>query len=176
MPLLIEPAGTICTNAFCLASEAIRRRQVRTRTIGPDRMVRDSVVADRSPSIGPAAWSLNGDFQMAPTRVPQPRLAEADRPNQAGTIATSRALFELFSTRYSPVVGERRLQERRAMDDHHDIRRGSVLALRGSVVNAHFPDGLPELYSELRAGPERTAASSSKWSATSTRKPRRASL
>ena len=62
------------------------------------------------------------------------------------------------------------------MDDHHDIRRGSVLALRGSVVNAHFPDGLPELYSELRAGPERTAASSSKWSAISTRKPRRASL
>lgn len=38
------------------------------------------------------------------------------------------------------------------MDDQHDFRRGTVLSVRGSVVDAHFPDRLPEFYSELRAG------------------------
>jgi F-type H+-transporting ATPase subunit beta len=38
------------------------------------------------------------------------------------------------------------------MDDQHDCRRGTVLSVRGSVVDAHFPDCLPEFYSELRAG------------------------
>ncbi len=36
--------------------------------------------------------------------------------------------------------------------DHHDLRRGTVLSIRGSVVDARFPGGLPEFYSELRAG------------------------
>ena len=38
------------------------------------------------------------------------------------------------------------------MDEHHDLRRGTVLSVRGSVVDAHFPGRLPEFYSELRAG------------------------
>jgi len=37
-------------------------------------------------------------------------------------------------------------------DNSPDFRRGYVLSVRGSVVDAHFPDRLPELYSELRAG------------------------
>lgn len=37
-------------------------------------------------------------------------------------------------------------------DDDHDFRRGTVLSVRGSVVDAWFPDRLPEFYSELRAG------------------------
>ena len=40
------------------------------------------------------------------------------------------------------------------MDDHHDLRRGTVLSVRGSVVDARFPGGLPEFRSELRAGSE----------------------
>ncbi|MGE0653840.1 MAG: F0F1 ATP synthase subunit beta, partial [Alphaproteobacteria bacterium] len=38
------------------------------------------------------------------------------------------------------------------MDDHHELRRGTVLSVRGSVVDAHFPHHLPEFFSELRAG------------------------
>jgi F-type H+-transporting ATPase subunit beta len=38
------------------------------------------------------------------------------------------------------------------MGDHDDFRRGTVLSVRGSVVDARFPDRLPEFYSELRAG------------------------
>ncbi len=38
------------------------------------------------------------------------------------------------------------------MDDHHDFHRGAVLAVRGSVVDARFPNQLPEVHSELRAG------------------------
>lgn len=38
------------------------------------------------------------------------------------------------------------------MDHQNGFRRGSVLSVRGSVVDARFPDRLPELYSELRAG------------------------
>jgi F-type H+-transporting ATPase subunit beta len=38
------------------------------------------------------------------------------------------------------------------MEDGQDFRKGMVLSVRGSVVDAHFPDRLPELHSELRAG------------------------
>jgi len=38
------------------------------------------------------------------------------------------------------------------MEDGQDFRKGIVLSVRGSVVDAHFPDRLPELHSELRAG------------------------
>src|SRR5690606_30196138 len=38
------------------------------------------------------------------------------------------------------------------MDDHDDPRRGTVLSVRGSVVDARFPERLPEFHSELRAG------------------------
>ena len=38
------------------------------------------------------------------------------------------------------------------MEDEHSFRKGIVLSVRGSVVDAHFPDRLPELRSELRAG------------------------
>lgn len=38
------------------------------------------------------------------------------------------------------------------MDKQHDPHRGTVLSVRGGVVDAHFPDRLPEFYSELRAG------------------------
>ena len=38
------------------------------------------------------------------------------------------------------------------MDHHHELRRGTVLSVRGSVVDAHFPDRLPELHNELRTG------------------------
>ncbi len=38
------------------------------------------------------------------------------------------------------------------MNDDHDLRRGTVLSVRGSVVDAHFPGGLPGFHSELRAG------------------------
>ncbi|HHX89304.1 MAG TPA: F0F1 ATP synthase subunit beta [Paracoccus sp.] len=38
------------------------------------------------------------------------------------------------------------------MNDSHELRRGTVLSVRGSVVDAHFPGGLPDLNSELRAG------------------------
>jgi len=41
------------------------------------------------------------------------------------------------------------------MDDHHDPRRGTVLSVRGSVVDARFPERLPEFHSELRAGDDR---------------------
>jgi len=40
------------------------------------------------------------------------------------------------------------------MDDQHDLRRGTVLSVRGSVVDARFPGGLPEFRNELRAGSE----------------------
>ena len=42
--------------------------------------------------------------------------------------------------------------ERTLSDDHHDFHRGTVLSVRGSVVDARFPDRLPEFHSELRAG------------------------
>lgn len=32
---------------------------------------------------------------------------------------------------------------------------GTVVSVRGSVIGAHFPHGLPGLYNELRAGPDR---------------------
>ena len=35
---------------------------------------------------------------------------------------------------------------------HEDLNRGTVLSVRGSVVDAHFPETLPEANSELRAG------------------------
>ncbi|NLG77515.1 MAG: F0F1 ATP synthase subunit beta [Xanthomonadaceae bacterium] len=38
------------------------------------------------------------------------------------------------------------------MDNHQDLRRGTVLSVRGSVVDARFPGRLPDFYSELRAG------------------------
>jgi F-type H+-transporting ATPase subunit beta len=38
------------------------------------------------------------------------------------------------------------------MEDGQDFRKGIVLSVRGSVVDAHFPDRIPELHSELRAG------------------------
>src|SRR5690606_16791784 len=41
------------------------------------------------------------------------------------------------------------------MDDHHDLSRGTVLSVRGSVVDARFPGGLPAFRSELRAGADR---------------------
>ncbi|MDX9741294.1 MAG: F0F1 ATP synthase subunit beta [Gammaproteobacteria bacterium] len=41
------------------------------------------------------------------------------------------------------------------MDADHELRRGTVLSVRGSVVDARFPDGLPEFYSELRSGGDR---------------------
>src|SRR5690606_29698682 len=44
---------------------------------------------------------------------------------------------------------------RPAMDVQHDPNRGTVLSVRGSVVDAHFPDRLPEFHTELRAGDER---------------------
>ncbi|ODT75620.1 MAG: F0F1 ATP synthase subunit beta [Nitrosomonadales bacterium SCN 54-20] len=40
------------------------------------------------------------------------------------------------------------------MDDDASLRRGTVLSVRGSVVDAHFPGRLPEFHSELRAGNE----------------------
>jgi len=42
------------------------------------------------------------------------------------------------------------------MDHHEDETavQGTVLSVRGSVVDASFPDRLPELNSELRAGPD----------------------
>ncbi|MFA7441022.1 MAG: F0F1 ATP synthase subunit beta [Sphingomonadaceae bacterium] len=41
------------------------------------------------------------------------------------------------------------------MDGDHDLPRGTVLSVRGSVVDAHFPGGLPEFSTELRAGDAR---------------------
>jgi len=41
------------------------------------------------------------------------------------------------------------------MDNHHELHRGTVLSLRGSVVDARFPGRLPEFYNELRAGHDR---------------------
>lgn len=41
------------------------------------------------------------------------------------------------------------------MDDDHDHSRGTVLSVRGSVVDASFPGGLPAFHSELRAGADR---------------------
>ncbi|HHX91410.1 MAG TPA: F0F1 ATP synthase subunit beta [Paracoccus sp.] len=38
------------------------------------------------------------------------------------------------------------------MNDTLELRRGTVLSVRGSVVDARFPGGLPEFNSELRAG------------------------
>ncbi|MFA7506167.1 MAG: F0F1 ATP synthase subunit beta [Burkholderiaceae bacterium] len=38
------------------------------------------------------------------------------------------------------------------MDDRREPRRGTVLSVRGSVVDARFPGRLPEFHSELRAG------------------------
>ncbi len=38
------------------------------------------------------------------------------------------------------------------MDESHDPHRGTVLSVRGSVVDAYFPHRLPEFYNELRAG------------------------
>jgi len=41
------------------------------------------------------------------------------------------------------------------MDDGRQHSHGTVLSVRGSVVDARFPSGLPKFHSELRAGPER---------------------
>ncbi len=41
------------------------------------------------------------------------------------------------------------------MDDDHDHPRGTVLSVRGSVVDARFPGGLPGFHNELRAGADR---------------------
>jgi len=35
---------------------------------------------------------------------------------------------------------------------HHAIQAGTIVSVRGSVVDAMFPSGLPEIHSELRAG------------------------
>jgi len=40
------------------------------------------------------------------------------------------------------------------MSDRDDLRRGTVLSVRGSVVDAHFPGYLPDFFSALRAGEE----------------------
>lgn len=44
------------------------------------------------------------------------------------------------------------------MDEPHDLHRGTILSVRGSVVDARFLDSLPPLYNELRAGPEQHVA------------------
>src|SRR5690554_3372931 len=41
------------------------------------------------------------------------------------------------------------------MADDHELSRGTVLSVRGSVVDARFPGRLPEFHSELRAGGDR---------------------
>ena len=41
------------------------------------------------------------------------------------------------------------------MDDHREPNRGTVLSVRGSVVDARFPGRLPDFHSELRAGDDR---------------------
>lgn len=41
------------------------------------------------------------------------------------------------------------------MDNDHDHSQGTVLSVRGSVVDAHFPGGLPEFHSELHVGTDR---------------------
>lgn len=38
------------------------------------------------------------------------------------------------------------------MPDHQEINRGTILAVRGSVVDGYFPDRLPRVHHELRAG------------------------
>ncbi|MCC7040648.1 MAG: F0F1 ATP synthase subunit beta [Burkholderiales bacterium] len=38
------------------------------------------------------------------------------------------------------------------MSDRDDLRQGTVLSVRGSVVDAHFPGHLPDFFSALRAG------------------------
>src|SRR5690606_34748404 len=44
---------------------------------------------------------------------------------------------------------------RPAMDDHREPNRGTVLSVRGSVVDARFPGRLPDFHNELRAGDDR---------------------
>ena len=39
-----------------------------------------------------------------------------------------------------------------SLEDRRDYRRGAVLSVRGSVVDAWFPDPIPAFHSELRAG------------------------
>jgi len=41
------------------------------------------------------------------------------------------------------------------MDDHREPNRGTVLSVRGSVVDARFPGRLPDFHNELRAGDDR---------------------
>jgi F-type H+-transporting ATPase subunit beta len=41
------------------------------------------------------------------------------------------------------------------MDEQQHLHRGAVLSVRGSVVDAHFPDRLPDFYSELRTADDR---------------------
>src|SRR5690606_6014579 len=49
---------------------------------------------------------------------------------------------------------EERLNSSRqiSLEDRRDYRRGAVLSVRGSVVDAWFPDPIPAFHSELRAG------------------------
>jgi len=42
--------------------------------------------------------------------------------------------------------------EQTSLNDRNDFHRGTVLSVRGSVVDAWFPDPLPGFHSELRAG------------------------
>jgi F-type H+-transporting ATPase subunit beta len=41
------------------------------------------------------------------------------------------------------------------MDDHREPNRGTVLSVRGSVVDARFPHRLPDFHNELRTGDDR---------------------
>ncbi len=40
-------------------------------------------------------------------------------------------------------------------NDPQSSRQGTILSVRGSVVDAHFPHALPDLYHVLSAGEER---------------------
>ncbi len=49
-------------------------------------------------------------------------------------------------------MSERRQRLRRRSERRQGERTGTVLSVRGSVVDAHFPDGLPSIHSLLRTG------------------------